>query len=174
MMYACMRDRRACTATGLPKLKQTTCTYAPAEGIVKSASASTPSANKRQFLSVYTKPDLKLRISARSSIRRSACLSVCLASLSLSLSRSSSYPAKCCRGYVCHFFLLVDTASITCPVPISNEPNRWHHVRGSALHFSAHPAAQLSRSKQGVRQLCLFLRWLPTWLGFGFLFCLLQ
>ena len=31
----------------------------------------------------------------------------------------------------------------------------------------AHPAAQLARSKHGVRQLCLFLRWLPTWLGFG-------
>ena len=43
-----------------------------------------------------------------------------------------------------------------------------------ALHFPVHPTTQLSRPTQGVRQLCLFLRWLPTWLGFGLLFCLLQ
>ena len=124
--------------------------------MVKSASASTPSANKRQFLSVNTKPEPKLRISARSSIRRSACLSVCLASLSLSLSlslsRSSSYPAKCCRGYVCRSFLLVDTASITCPVPISNEPNRWHpRARVNGVITYRFPWFAPGRTKRGTR-----------------------
>ena len=106
-------------------------------------------------------------------IRRSACLSVCLASLSLSLSRSSSYPAKCCRGYVCHFCLLVDTASITCPVPISNEPNRWHpraRVSSSllcapcraAVPFRARHAPTLPLSPLAADAAWLWLAFLPS------------